>query len=177
MEILVLVVAPDHDEIRVEVGPYLADRAEVIAKALAAGICRRQSVIIAEFGDQLVRPIGAVLVCILDGQRSGSHLNTLVSPSLGRHSVGQWVTPRPSISAISVLLPVVDRGCTQTETDQRKRFQQERRCSPERARIKLRDEHHRSNKARARNIDDAGLRRRAVDSSERPQPLFSGIDG
>jgi hypothetical protein len=40
---------------------------------------------------------------------------------LGRHNVGQWVTPRPSISAILVLLPVVGRGCTRTETDTKKK--------------------------------------------------------
>src|SRR3954447_311681 len=50
-------------------------------------------------------------------------LNTLVKPSFGRHKVGQWVTPRPSISAISVLLSVEDQGCTRTETDQRKKSQ------------------------------------------------------
>src|SRR5882724_2375720 len=33
-------------------------------------------------------------------------LKTLVSPSFGKHNVGQWVTPRPSISAIFMLLSV-----------------------------------------------------------------------
>jgi hypothetical protein len=33
-------------------------------------------------------------------------LKTPVSPSFGKHNVGQWVTPRPSISAIFLFLPL-----------------------------------------------------------------------
>ena len=33
-------------------------------------------------------------------------LKTPVSPSFGMHRVGQWVTPRPSISAIFLFLPL-----------------------------------------------------------------------
>ena len=60
-EVLVLVVAPDHHQIRVEIVEDLADRAEIVAEALAAAIGRRQPVIVAELGDQLGRPIGRVL--------------------------------------------------------------------------------------------------------------------
>src|SRR5271167_1245464 len=50
-------------------------------------------------------------------------LNTLVSPSLGRHNVGQWVTPRPSISAISVLLLSGSRMHPDRNRYKEKRFQ------------------------------------------------------
>jgi hypothetical protein len=33
-------------------------------------------------------------------------LKTPVKPSFGEHKVGQWVTPRPSISAIFLFLPL-----------------------------------------------------------------------
>jgi hypothetical protein len=33
-------------------------------------------------------------------------LKTPVNPSFGMHNVGQWVTPRPSISAICPFLPL-----------------------------------------------------------------------
>src|SRR5262249_14740607 len=65
-KILVLVVTPDEDEIRVEVVEDLADGAEVVAKPLAAAVSRRQAVVVAEFGEQLVRPVGPVLVPRLD---------------------------------------------------------------------------------------------------------------
>src|ERR1700733_11452487 len=38
---------------------------------------------------------------------SSVRLKTPVSPSLGRHKVGQWVTPRPRISAIVLFLSLV----------------------------------------------------------------------
>src|SRR6516165_2874203 len=97
-------------------------------------------------------------------------LNTLVSPSLGRHNVGQWVTPRPSISAISVLLPVVDRGCTRSETDTKKkisfRFVRPRIDFVDHVVDQMRDE--------ARDIDDLGFQRGAVEIVKYgAKPIFS----
>src|SRR5271169_6955516 len=83
-EILVLVVAPDHDEIRIEIVQYLADRAEVVAKTLAATICRRQPVVIAELGDQLVRPVGGVLVPGLDIRSGQGPLEHAGQPFVGQ---------------------------------------------------------------------------------------------
>jgi hypothetical protein len=79
-EILVLVVTPDDNEIRIEVVKYLADGAEVVAKALAASVRRRQPVVIAEFGDKLVRPVRPVLVPGLDVWRGESPLEDARQP-------------------------------------------------------------------------------------------------
>src|SRR5438105_4783277 len=107
-------------------------------------------------------------------------LNTLVSPSLGRHNVGQWVTPRPSISAISVLLSVEDRGCTRTETDKRKKMSVVRWLVGRWARIDLVDDVVDPICRKPRNIDDAGFQRGAVNLVENgPKALFSrhiGLD-
>src|SRR6516162_10231838 len=98
-------------------------------------------------------------------------LNTLVSPSLGRHNVGQWVTPRPSISAISVLLPVVDRGCTRSETDTKKKIS----FGFDRPRIDFVDHVVEQMRYEARDIDDLGFKRRTVDPVEDgAEPIFSG---
>src|SRR5207244_8571153 len=42
-------------------------------------------------------------------------LKTPVNPSFGEHNVGQWVTPRPSISAIFLFLPLDDRYSANTD--------------------------------------------------------------
>src|SRR5436190_22060288 len=51
LEVLVLVVAPDQHEIRVEIVEDLADRAEVVTEPLAAALRRRKPVIVAELGN------------------------------------------------------------------------------------------------------------------------------
>src|SRR5205814_8309672 len=101
-------------------------------------------------------------------------LNTLVSPSLGRHSVGQWVTPRPSISAISVLLPVVDQGCTRTGTDTKKKISAGLRVVSRRARINFVDDVVDPIRREPGNIDDARFQRGAGDFvSDCAQPRFA----
>src|ERR1700731_1415035 len=101
-------------------------------------------------------------------------LNTLVSPSLGRHSVGQWVTPRPSISAISVLLPVLDRGCTQSETDKRKKISAGGEVVGRGARINFLDDVVDPIRREPGNIDDAGFHCGVVELVQNgPEPLFA----
>ena len=46
--------------IGVEVVQYLTDRAEIVAEALAAAVCGRHAVVVAELGDQLIRPVGPI---------------------------------------------------------------------------------------------------------------------
>src|SRR5215467_5922900 len=66
LEVLVLVIAPDQHEIRIEIVEDLADRAEIVAEALAAAIGGPEAVVVAEFGQQLLRPVRRVLVSRID---------------------------------------------------------------------------------------------------------------
>src|SRR5207248_7003447 len=101
-------------------------------------------------------------------------LKTLVSPSLGRHSVGQWVTPRPSISAISMLLRVVDRGCTQPKPIQRKKMSAGGGVVSRRAWIDFVDDVVDPIRPQPGNIDDPGFHCGADDLVEDgPEPLFT----
>src|SRR5215472_5335683 len=102
-------------------------------------------------------------------------LKTLVSPSLGRHNVGQWVTPRPSISAISVLLPVVDRRCTRSGSDTKKKMSAGNRAVHLVARIDLLDDVVEQVWHEARDMGDFGFEPRAVDRvDDSAKPVFSG---
>src|SRR5580693_1449925 len=97
-------------------------------------------------------------------------LNTLVSPLLGRHNVGQWVTPRPSISAISVLLPVVHRGCTRSGTDTKKKIS----AGLDWPRVDLVDNVVDQVRHEARDIDDPGFERCGFEVVEDgAKPVFS----
>src|SRR4029077_9641118 len=122
-EILVLIVAPDHDEIRVEVVQYFTDCTEVVAKALAAAICRRQAVIIAQLGDQLVRPVGRVLVPGLDIRSRKCPLEHAGQPFVRqaqRRPMGYAETQY--FRHIGAPSCPWEEGCTQTGIDTKKKI-------------------------------------------------------
>jgi hypothetical protein len=61
-KILVLVVAPDEHEVRVERVERLADRAEVVGHPRAVALCRRIALIVTELRHELRRPVRRILV-------------------------------------------------------------------------------------------------------------------
>ena len=65
-EILVLVVAPDEHEIRVEIIKDFPQRAEIAAEPLAAPRCGAEAAVVAEFGQQLGGPVRRVLARRID---------------------------------------------------------------------------------------------------------------
>ncbi len=84
LEVLVLVVAPDQHEIRVEIVEDLADRAEIVAEALAAAIGGAQPIIVAELGQHLFRPVGRVLARGIDVRRLQGALEHAGQPLVGQ---------------------------------------------------------------------------------------------
>ena len=66
LEILVLVVAPDQHEIRIEVVEDFPQGAEILAEPLAAALRGAEAVVVAEFGEQLGGPVRRVLARRID---------------------------------------------------------------------------------------------------------------
>src|SRR5215467_5523256 len=64
VEILVLVVAPDEYEVRVERIQSSTDRAEVVGHSHAVALCCRVALVVPELGDELGRPIRRVFVIV-----------------------------------------------------------------------------------------------------------------
>ena len=69
LEILVLVVAPDQHEIRIEVVEDFPQRAEIVAEPFAATLRGAEAVVVAEFGQQFGGPVRRVLARRIDIRR------------------------------------------------------------------------------------------------------------